>query len=77
MAESTAAGQYLFDAAVDRNTGETGKIQRQLLDIVSNLPVGVTGYRIAADNLFNSVDACKKVGAAGHTIYGTMRPDRG
>eukprot|EP00961_Rhodomonas_salina_P009633 130427-Rhodomonas_salina.4 len=38
---------------------------------------GVKGYRIAADNLFNSVDTCKKVGAAGHTIYGTMRPDGG
>eukprot|EP00961_Rhodomonas_salina_P263207 3556735-Rhodomonas_salina.2 len=46
--------------SVDQNTGETGKIQNRLLDIVSNLPAGIKGYRIAADNLFNSVDTCKK-----------------
>ena len=77
LAESSEDGQYLFDAALDRNTGESGKIQKQLLEVLGHLPKTVKGYRIAADNLFNSVSTCRAVRKLGHGIYGTMRADRG
>ena len=77
MAESTVFGQYLYDAILDRNTGEDGKIQQMLIEAVRTLPPQCRGYRIAADNLFNSPATCKKVKALGHGIYGTLRKGRG
>eukprot|EP00961_Rhodomonas_salina_P089494 1203570-Rhodomonas_salina.1 len=47
------------------------------MQLVKLLPPGSKNYRIAADNLFNSVDTCRKVAGAGHRIYRTMRMDLG
>eukprot|EP00961_Rhodomonas_salina_P081731 1098819-Rhodomonas_salina.1 len=48
LAELMADSQYLYDASVtDLNTGESGKIESQMLDVLKHLPEHVKGYRIA------------------------------
>ena len=77
FAESRNGSQYLVDFELDRNDREEGKIQKTLLRLVDRLPRNSRNHRIAADNLFNSVDTCRRVAAKGHRIYGTLRLDRG
>jgi len=77
FAESNNSKHYICDFELDRNDGEPGKIRKNLLRLVKRLPAGSRGYRIAADNLFNSPDVCKEVEQLGHGIYGTLRSHRG
>eukprot|EP00961_Rhodomonas_salina_P025593 345604-Rhodomonas_salina.1 len=69
MAESHQSKQYLYDFKLDSNDSKVNKVQNALLQLVKLLPPGSKNYQIAADNLFNSVDTCRKVAAAGHRIY--------
>eukprot|EP00961_Rhodomonas_salina_P169206 2280048-Rhodomonas_salina.1 len=77
MAESHQSKQYLYDCELDSNDNKVNKVQNSLMLLVKLLPPGSKNYRIAADNLFNSVDTCRKVAAAGHRIYGTICMDQG
>ncbi len=72
LAESLYGSQYLWDFELDSNDKEVGKIQKTLLCIIGRLQQENKHYQIAADNLFNSVDTCRKVVALGHSIYGTL-----
>eukprot|EP00961_Rhodomonas_salina_P194678 2628534-Rhodomonas_salina.1 len=60
MAESHQSKQYLYDFELDCNDSEVNKVQKALLLLVKRLPPGSKNYQIAADNLFNSVDTCRK-----------------
>eukprot|EP00961_Rhodomonas_salina_P079186 1064492-Rhodomonas_salina.1 len=68
MAESNEHKQYLYDFELDRNDQEVNKVQNALIRLTKRLPPGSKNYRIAADNLFNSVDSCRQVQNAGHHI---------
>eukprot|EP00961_Rhodomonas_salina_P273960 3701515-Rhodomonas_salina.2 len=63
--------QYLVDFELDCNDKEPGKIQKGILHLVKRLPAGSLGYRITADNLFNSVDTCRKIRELGHCLTTT------
>eukprot|EP00961_Rhodomonas_salina_P070520 946646-Rhodomonas_salina.1 len=60
MAESRQSKQYLYDFKLDCNNSEVNKVQNALMWLVKLLPPGLKNYQIAADNLFNSVDTCRK-----------------
>ena len=73
LAESRGGKQYLFDFELDRNDAEKDKVLQCLKRLASKLPEGSSNYRIAADNLFNSVNTCREIANIGHRIYGTIR----
>eukprot|EP00961_Rhodomonas_salina_P100230 1348314-Rhodomonas_salina.1 len=77
MAESDYHKQYLYNFKLDRNDQEVNKVQDALIRLTKLPPPCSKNYRIAADNLFNSVDSCRQVQSTGHHIYCTMRLDRG
>eukprot|EP00961_Rhodomonas_salina_P157102 2114937-Rhodomonas_salina.1 len=60
MAESRQSKQYLYDFELDSNDSEVNKVQNALMQLVKRLPPGSKNYLITADNLFNSVDTCRK-----------------
>jgi hypothetical protein len=77
MAESREGSQYLVDFELDRNNKEAGKIQKTLLCLVLCLPLENKHYSIAADDLLNTVDTCRRVAELGHGIYGIILVDNG